>query len=405
MIMNNTWFSLYSDTFLWLKGSRGFVYRAENNAQFVFPVSDEIKTICEQLLVLENLYTVEVTEAYTHSEAIRIWIDKLVELQAGYLTLDTVREKRPVSIQPILKVRDNVEYYNYLHQNETGGEAVQNLQELTFYFNNSRFGNNEYYRQSIFPFKNCQPLDVTKIVAFINNCKNAFLTNINLVGDLFSYPQRKEMLECMASYSYPYTLCFTIQDLVAHIDEVKSIAWPEYTSFNVLTDVIPDDAWFRVIQEIEIPVILTYFVSSEAMFDKVADMAEKQDNTRIVPIFNGTNYSFFESYVFITPQEIEETALSKKDIFMRQAVNMHDFGKLTILPDKKVYANVNFSPLGTVDDYIYPVVYKELSSGESWFRIRDQEPCRDCIYQWLCPSPSNYETVIGKANLCHINRL
>lgn len=26
----------------------------------------------------------------------------------------------------------------------------------------------------------------------------------------------------------------------------------------------------------------------------------------------------------------------------------------------------------------------------------------DCIYQWLCPSPSNYELVIGQPNLCHI---
>ena len=73
-----------------------------------------------------------------------------------------------------------------------------------------------------------------------------------------------------------------------------------------------------------------------------------------------------------------------------------------IFSDGKVYANVYHEPLGTIDDDIRELIYKEMDKGTSWRRIRDMKPCCDCVYQWLCPSPSNYELAIGKPNLCHV---
>ena len=83
-------------------------------------------------------------------------------------------------------------------------------------------------------------------------------------------------------------------------------------------------------------------------------------------------------------------------------MNIENFGKLFIMPARNVYANVNSSSLGTIDDSPYSIVYKEFTKGHSWLKVRDQSPCSDCIYQWLCPTPSNYETVISRTNLCHV---
>ena len=112
--MGNRWFTLYSDTFLWLKEHKGIFYRVENNAQSVFEVSADIITICNQLLILENLYTVEIAEQYNNSGEIKRWIDRLVEIQAGYLSIDTGMENRPVSFRPVLKMNNDIEYYKYL---------------------------------------------------------------------------------------------------------------------------------------------------------------------------------------------------------------------------------------------------------------------------------------------------
>lgn len=75
------------------------------------------------------------------------------------------------------------------------------------------------------------------------------------------------------------------------------------------------------------------------------------------------------------------------------------------MPNGDVYANLNHPTLGNINMHsIHEIVDKEIKEGLSWFRIRNQAPCNECIYQWLCPSPSNYEISIGKPNLCHVKQ-
>lgn len=73
------------------------------------------------------------------------------------------------------------------------------------------------------------------------------------------------------------------------------------------------------------------------------------------------------------------------------------------MPNGDAYANVNHPILGNIyRDSIYEIVQKELDEGKSWFRIRNEAPCHNCLYQWLCPSPSDCEIQIGRSNLCFI---
>lgn len=95
--------------------------------------------------------------------------------------------------------------------------------------------------------------------------------------------------------------------------------------------------------------------------------------------------------------------LSMKDFFAKKSFNIYDFGKITVMPNGDIYANVNYPLLGNICTHtIYDIILKELEEGKSWLRIRDQIPCNTCIYQWLCPSPSNYEILLGRPNLCHV---
>lgn len=92
-----------------------------------------------------------------------------------------------------------------------------------------------------------------------------------------------------------------------------------------------------------------------------------------------------------------------QDLMRNQILNSNDFGKLSVCSNGDMYTNKLSPTVGNIwTNDVRKLIYKEMTEGHSWLRIRDQKPCCDCIYQWLCPSPSNYELAIGKPNLCHV---
>jgi pseudo-rSAM protein len=400
--MKKHWFTLHRDTFLWVKDNTGLVYNAENKTRFLFPLSDKIGKICHQLLKTNNLYTVELTDEAINDDEINQWINSLISIQAGYLSLNVAFDKRPVSLKPILKVQDNKKYYEEQHKLGLKGKIFQNLHELTFYINGSEHGNNEYFKQSIFPIKSSRVLNSSKIRSFIKNSRNLFLSNINLVGNPFSYSGFERLINDISDFSVQSTIHIMIKDFLNNGQKIKDIKWPIHTQFNVLVDTVFDVSY---LQDISFPFSITIIVFSENDFMQFSSMFEAfsaDQNIRFIPLYNKENLSFFKSNIFIEKDDMDRINLSKNEIFMRQAFNIGDFGKLTVMPDGNVYANVNALSLGTIDDSPYSIIYKEFTDGQSWFKLRDQAPCDNCIYQWLCPSPSNYEIVFDRPNLCHV---
>jgi len=196
-----------------------------------------------------------------------------------------------------------------------------------------------------------------------------------------------------------------IEDFLNNAQKFRDMEWPSQTQFNVLVNTVFD---VSCLKNISIPFSITIFLFSEKDYMQFSSMFEAfstDHNIWFVPLYNNENLSFFETDVFMEKTDLDKIDLSKNEIFIRQTLNMNDFGKLVIMPNEIVYANPNTPPLGSIDDSPYSIVYKEFMEGESWFKIRDQAPCTECIYQWLCPTPSNYETVIGRPNLCHIDQL
>lgn len=153
-------------------------------------------------------------------------------------------------------------------------------------------------------------------------------------------------------------------------------------------------------------ILYVFTVSSNEEFDNIMGLISQTDisveNIELKPFYDGSNMDFMSKNIFIDKDDFSDIKLNRKKIYAHQVLNTNDWGKLTILSDGTIYANVLDHPIGCIDDDIRLLVYKEMTEGKSWFRIRDQKPCCDCVYQWLCPSPSNYEMVLNKSNLCHI---
>ncbi|WP_455669635.1 hypothetical protein [Phocaeicola sp.] len=119
--------------------------------------------------------------------------------------------------------------------------------------------------------------------------------------------------------------------------------------------------------------------------------------------YNNMNLSFFEKYVYSDQKDILKYTISKQDIFANTILNKINFGQLFILPDNRVYSNINDRCLGFLGQKtIQELIYKEMTQRNNWLKTRNKKPCKNCIYQYLCPPPSIYESMIGKMNLCHI---
>jgi pseudo-rSAM protein len=148
-------------------------------------------------------------------------------------------------------------------------------------------------------------------------------------------------------------------------------------------------------------------VSSDEDYRQAEQIVEQYpiEQYQIKPVYTGGNIAFFEENVFLVREDILSTSMSIKDFFFKQNMNTNDFGKINILTNGDVYANLNHPTLGNISTQsIDEIVYKELEEGKSWLRVRDQAPCNNCLYQWLCPSPSDYEVAIDRSNLCHVKQ-
>jgi pseudo-rSAM protein len=127
------------------------------------------------------------------------------------------------------------------------------------------------------------------------------------------------------------------------------------------------------------------------------------DSVFFSPVYNTKNNDFFNEYILLNENDLQNYQISKKEIFKHQILNTNYFGKLYVDAFGKIYAHSKFDSIGTIDEDIRSIIYKELTSGNSWLKVRNQAPCNNCIYQWICPSPSDLELELKQNKLCTLS--
>jgi len=158
------------------------------------------------------------------------------------------------------------------------------------------------------------------------------------------------------------------------------------------------------LQNTGIPYCCEFILHSEPHLESAVKIEETSgiQHVSFQPFYNGRNLGFLKKHVFMKKIDIMTSRPEMHDIFMRSALNPANFGKLTILTNGDVYANVNAPRLGRLgNDSVYRMVYREMDRGTSWRRSRlEVKPCNKCLYNLLCPPILNYEYVLGRNNLC-----
>lgn len=379
--------------FIWEKGDRVIFYNPNSFKSLVLSAGHPgIKMILSALGDYDNLYEIELDTNNMEAE-VRDFVNEIVSGGFGIISEKTTGI---ISLPPLLNIQ-SVKKKEYGESDED--VLLEYFTELTIYPFGTNEGYPDYYRQTYFPVTSGARLPNKEIVKFLENNRTPYLNNINLVipcidNEVYS------LVEFLGSYGVNIVIHTTENDK-ERIGKLKKFisTYPTLSIQLVRLGNSEPEGFYSDPEKLS----FSFLVRSEAELEKyMSDIEEYQLNDHsFIPIFDN-NLKFFEDNVFLTEDDILNSKLTKRNIFINQSVNSNFFGALTILPDGGIYSNVNRPAIGTIDDNILEIISSEMKEDHSWRYIRNQKPCSDCLYQWLCPSPSNYEFVINKPNLCFV---
>ncbi len=342
------------------------------------------------------------------NENIRKLISEIRDAFIGDILEIQSSGKRPFVAKPLLRLINDI--HNTHDENMSGVDVVDNIHEVTFYSQNRCPHNcsycHEYNKQHLFCtfVEEEYRLKKEEYVECLNRLHAVGGQKINLiVGAVFdniiaTIINTSEELEIGVDIYIHYrnVLKFPLENL--NMRKNKLI---------ILIDDLVDNNEFTLTQKRiqQFSVKWDFLITSEADYEGVEMIIARENliNWTITPFYTGNNLSFFEDNVFMRDEDILISPIARRKIFARQTLNEFFFGKIYIMPNGDVYTNFTDKPIANLaNDTLGEIAYIASLPDSSWFLRRNQAPCNNCVYQWLCPSPSNYEFVIGRPNLCHV---
>lgn len=337
--------------------------------------------LLKETLQKENCGIVLLTSERYQQQDIYNFIHELREKYMGDIIEVDLSKGKPVQILPYFNL-PNAQVLFKKHSFASGRKILSYLSEISIHIDNRT--------------------DVSPLISYLQSLPES--VTINIIGNL------KDVVNYEILLSFLNQLP-SLKNVISPYSHIISLQ-PNFVndfSYSILVRFPIDiSQWNHSRQQLlnqTLPFQYVFEVSSSENCQQVDVLVEEYEieKYQLKPIYTDDNLFFFKETIFLSEKDILSTSMSMNDFFANQSMNIYDFGKINIMPDGEIYANMNFSSLGNIRTHsVYDVVFKELKDGKSWLRIRNQTPCNTCIYQWLCPSPSDYEIKIGRPNLCHV---
>lgn len=401
--ISNKWFCLETTTFVFKDSRNYFLYNSESGDKIISARTNQLDKFMEQIQNVNNMYCVPIENVSPDSEVMNL-IDTLRNKYMGDLV---VSNTSPVGIAPIFKCHSDKPQEDIFYS--LGTSIMSLVNEMTFYINGQCSQNcnfcNKYYKQFVCCHKSNNRLKLEDIISKIENYSSTAFVKTNICGgNIFLYEKINELISYLQSNNVKSNFYFNYLNWdEKYINLLDSYLFYFHIHINFP---IVDESLQKImnsIEQVKGKVHFTFIVTSNKEYELTEELIFKYelDWVDILPFYN-ENLSFFKDFVYTNISDIIAAKPNKHEIFKRQQVNTYDFGKLIINSSGDIYANINHPTIGHIKEEVTQIVLRELQRGESWKRLRTQYPCNNCIYQYLCPSPSSYEIVIGRNNLCNI---
>ncbi|GHT10485.1 hypothetical protein FACS189426_10760 [Bacteroidia bacterium] len=376
------WFTIEPYVFVGITKKKILLYNTLDGVTIESDKDEVIKLLLETLQE-ENCGVVLLTNERYKQKDINSFICELREKFMGDVIDIALSKGKPVQLLPYFNFSDKHEIYKR-HNFSLLKNVLEKLSEISIHVDDTT--------------------NITKLIPFLLSIQGS--PTFNIIGNIGKVTYYSELLSYFDQHSSPKNILCSYKNVIA-LQPTYENNFSYRISVHFPIDMQQWNISRQVLLNQTLPVEYVFDVSSDEDSQQVEQLVEQYqiEKYRLNPIYTGDNIRFFEENVFLTKEDILSTSMTIKDFFTRQAMNIYDFGKINIMPNGDAYANLNHPALGNIfTDGIYEIVHKEVEAGKSWFRIRNQAPCNDCVYQWLCPPPSNYEIAIGRPNLCHVSK-
>lgn len=382
-----------NDIFIWANDTIGLIYDSVSGKEMEFKNIGQVQTIVSELLNADNLYSTMIPA--NCNDDCREWLSQIVDLGFGsiYHSPDEIKQ---VSLMPILKIQETSKHYRWYHEQGRDGHIIDNIHSISIDFG-SDYGNDLFAKQILFPSNKKCCVDFERLNFFLKQViRSSFFSNIHFVGDI-----------------NPLELC-RLKDTIKDVSISFRMVYADYTKHAKYLDanfptasvqiIIPRiDEYIDLNECYNLDVSFLFLIEDQNSYNAYISWQQTHSNIKhsIILIYNGNNSDFIRQELCILREELFERITTKRQVFISQTLNAVDFGKFHIDALGNVYTCPADAPIGSLKDSPYKLTYWELTEGNSWLYIRDSfDPCKNCVYRYLCPSPSHIERLLDYKGLC-----
>jgi pseudo-rSAM protein len=335
----------------------------------------------------------------------------------GDLVDTSLCPQKPAQIPPYINIQEDIDKFRKGSHVEPGKEVMKYLHDITFYINDYCELDcgicSSSYKQFLSCHKTSQrnmELDFKYIEKTISAANTFGVGQLNISGgNIFFYSEFAKLCDLLNRFPINVSLYLNYLNVTHSEDKLKSITGLPFNLNILLNSPVKEKELEKVISLIgksTLHGIYNFIVAKEEDIEISQQLISRYGikNYYFKPYFNGGNIEFFRANVFPTREDIIGSRPTMKEIFKKQKVNLFNFGSIIISSSGSIRAAINAEEIGNIKkNSLQETIYKEITGLESWRKTRERvEPCKNCNYNLLCPSISNYEFIIGKNNLCSI---
>jgi len=402
--MKNYWLYISPKVYCCIKNEHILLYHTQTGA-YIESDTKEIIALIQELHQKHNLGAVCIEEKQLSVVPYKSFVAEFCEKDMGGL-IDGAQEK-PIQLMPVLNLQRDIEKLQKDKERLTGEDVLHYLLELNIYVNDNCRVKCPLcatcFQQNLCCTANNrqQHLSKERLQNVFTQIQHAPIGKLNILGgnilQYIHYAALETMLQPFKERTHLWLHYLNIaraEKLFSGFKYDIPVTFPvnesEFaTCFNRLNN---EQAAFH------------FFITGEEDYNQAEHLFNTYaiSNYKLHPVYTEMNKRFFEKNIYLTKDDIFSKPLSFREIFAHQKLNTNFFGSLTVLPNGNVFANVNGPILGNIEtDSVLDLINKEMNENTAWRKTRNEAPCTNCLYQYLCPSLSNYEDAIGQPNLCH----